>query len=234
MSVFTLAIPCLTTSNLPWFMDLTFQVPMQYCSYSIGLYFHHLSHAQLSVVFALAPSLRSVLELFIHWSTVAFWLLLTWGVHLSVSCLFAFSYCSWGSQDKNIVMVCHSLLQWTTVCQNSPPWPIHLGWPYTACLIVSLSLTRLWSMWSHWLVFCDCGFQSVIHIYAFFFIFFPFMVYPRRLSIVPCAKQWDFAVYWFFNKSFRISRAFCTTQLIIWFLFFGTVMVGWRSAFSQP
>ena len=28
----TLAISCLTTSNLPWFMDLTFQVPMQYCS----------------------------------------------------------------------------------------------------------------------------------------------------------------------------------------------------------
>ena len=33
--------------------------------------------------------------------------------------------------------------------------------PYVACLIVSLSWTRLWSMWSNWLVFCDCGFQSV-------------------------------------------------------------------------
>ena len=32
MLTFTLAISCLTTSNLPWFMDLTFQVPMQYCS----------------------------------------------------------------------------------------------------------------------------------------------------------------------------------------------------------
>jgi len=32
MSTFTLAISHLTTSNLPWFMDLTFQVPMQYCS----------------------------------------------------------------------------------------------------------------------------------------------------------------------------------------------------------
>ena len=32
MSMFTLSISCLTTSNLPWFMDLTFQVPMQYCS----------------------------------------------------------------------------------------------------------------------------------------------------------------------------------------------------------
>ena len=32
MSMFTLAISCLTTFNLSWFMDLTFQVPMQYCS----------------------------------------------------------------------------------------------------------------------------------------------------------------------------------------------------------
>ena len=32
MSIFTLAMSCLTTSNLSWFMDLTFQVPMQYCS----------------------------------------------------------------------------------------------------------------------------------------------------------------------------------------------------------
>ena len=32
MLMFTLAISCLTTCNLSWFMDLTFQVPMQYCS----------------------------------------------------------------------------------------------------------------------------------------------------------------------------------------------------------
>ena len=30
MSMFTLAISCFTTSNLPWFMDLILQVPMQY------------------------------------------------------------------------------------------------------------------------------------------------------------------------------------------------------------
>ena len=34
---------------------------------------------------------------------------------------FAFSYCSWGSQGKNTEVVCHSLLQWTTFCQISPP-----------------------------------------------------------------------------------------------------------------
>ena len=32
MLIFTLAISCLTASNLPWFMNLIFQVPMQYCS----------------------------------------------------------------------------------------------------------------------------------------------------------------------------------------------------------
>ena len=62
------------------------------------------------------------------------------------------------SRDK---VICHSLLQWTTFCHNSPPWPVHLGWPYMAWHIVSLSQARLWSIWPDWLVFCDCGFQSV-------------------------------------------------------------------------
>ena len=53
-------------------------------------------------------------------------------------CLLYFSYCSWGSQGKNTEVVCHSLLKWTTFCQNFPPWHIHLGWPYTAWFIVSL------------------------------------------------------------------------------------------------
>ena len=32
MFMFTFAFSCLTMSNLPWFMDVTFQVPMQCCS----------------------------------------------------------------------------------------------------------------------------------------------------------------------------------------------------------
>ena len=31
-------------------------------------------------------------------------------------------------------MVCHSLFQWTTFFQSSPPWPVSLGWPHTAWL----------------------------------------------------------------------------------------------------
>ena len=48
--------------------------------------------------------------------------------------IFAFSYSSWSSQGKNVQVACHSLLQWTTFCQNCPPWPVRLGWPYTAWL----------------------------------------------------------------------------------------------------
>ena len=51
-----------------------------------------------------------------------------------MSCIFAFSYCSWGSQGKNTEVVCHSLLQWSTFCQISSPWPACLGWPHTALL----------------------------------------------------------------------------------------------------
>ena len=48
------------------------------------------------------------------------------------------SYCSWGFQGKNTEVVCHSLLQWTTFCQISPPWPVRLGLPHGHGL-VSLS-----------------------------------------------------------------------------------------------
>ena len=41
---------------------------------------------------------------------------------------FGFSYCSWGSRSKNTGVVCHSLLQWITLCQNSSLLPIHLEW----------------------------------------------------------------------------------------------------------
>ena len=71
--------------------------------------------------------------------------------HLLVSYLFAFSYCSWDFWGKNTGVSCHSFL-WTTFCQNSPLWPVCLGWPCTTWLIASSSYSkllrhcRLWSM----------------------------------------------------------------------------------------
>ena len=72
-SMFALAISCLTTSNLPWFIDLTFLVPMQNCS---------LQHRTLLLspvpsttgccfYFGCIPSF--FLEVFLHWSLVAYW-----------------------------------------------------------------------------------------------------------------------------------------------------------------
>ena len=107
--------------------------------YSIRLYFDHQSHPQLGIVFALAPSLHSFWSYFSSLLQLHIEHLLTWEVNLSASYLFAFSYCSWGSQGKYTEVVCHSLLQWTMFCQNSSPWPVHLGWPCMAWLIVSLS-----------------------------------------------------------------------------------------------
>ena len=47
MLMFILAIPCLSTSNLPWFMDLTFQAPVHIVLYSIGPCFQNQSLPQL-------------------------------------------------------------------------------------------------------------------------------------------------------------------------------------------
>ena len=98
------------------------------------------------------------MELFMHSSPVACWTPTDVGFHLLVSYLSDFSKCSWNSRGKNIEVVCHSILQWTAFCQSSP-WSVHLGWPYMAWFITSLSNTRLWPIWSFCLAFCDCGFH---------------------------------------------------------------------------
>ena len=75
-----------------------------------------------------------------------------------MSYLFVFSHCSWGSQGKNTEVVYHSLFQWTTFCQTSPPWPDCLGWPHTAWRsFTELDMTVV--LWSDWLVVHDCNFS---------------------------------------------------------------------------
>ena len=109
MLTFTLAISCLTTFNLPWFMDLTFQVPMQYCSLQHQTLLLSPVTSTAGCWFCFGSVSSFFLELFLHWYPVVY-------VHLSVSYLFAFPYYSWVSQGKNTEVVCHSLLQWTTFC----------------------------------------------------------------------------------------------------------------------
>ena len=112
-------------------MGLSFQVPMQYCSLQHGTLLPSPITSTTVYCFCFGSIPSFFLELFLHWCPVANGHLPSWGAHLSVSYLLAFSYFSWGSLGKNSEVVCSSLLHWTTFCQSSPPWPVHLGWPYT-------------------------------------------------------------------------------------------------------
>ena len=73
MSMFTLTISCLTTSNLPWFMDLTFQVPVQYCFFTASDFTSIISHIHNWALFCFGPASSFFLELFLHSSSVAYW-----------------------------------------------------------------------------------------------------------------------------------------------------------------
>ena len=73
MSMFTLDISCLTTSNLPWFMDLTFQIPMQYCSLQHQTLLSPLDTSTTGRYFHLGSASSFLLELFLPSFPVAYW-----------------------------------------------------------------------------------------------------------------------------------------------------------------
>ena len=95
------------------------------------------SHIHSWVFFLLFSIPSFFLELFLHWSSVAYWA----PTNLGSSCFSVLSFCffilfmGFSRQEYwNILLQCHSLLQWTSFCQTSPPWPAHLGWPHRAWL----------------------------------------------------------------------------------------------------
>ena len=134
--MFTLAISCLTTSNLPWFMDLTFRVPMHYCS------LHHWTLLPSPVTFTTGCCFcfgsisLFFLELFLHWSPVAYWA----PTDLGSSSFSVLSFCLF------ILFMGFSRQEyWSGLPFPSPVDILSelstltcLWWPYTACLIVSL------------------------------------------------------------------------------------------------
>ena len=143
MSIFILAISYLTMSNLPWFMDLTFQVLMQYCSLQ-----HHslLSPPDTSTTehcFCFGPTTSFFLELLVialHSSLVAYWTssdlgwVPSWGV-ISFYFFILFMGLLWQEYWSGLPFpspVDHILSEvWL--------WPVRLRWPYRAWLIASLS-----------------------------------------------------------------------------------------------
>jgi len=103
-------------------MGLTFKVLMQYFSLQHqtllsppGIFTteHHLHFG---------PGFSIFWELFLCFSPVAYWILTNLGGSSSSVISFSLFILFMGSWDKNIGVVCHSLLQWTIFCQNSTHW----------------------------------------------------------------------------------------------------------------
>ena len=134
-------------------MDLTFQVPMQYCSLQHWTLLLSPHTSTTGCCFCSGSITSFFLELFLHWSPVSYW---------APTNLF----------QCPIILPFHTvhgvlkarILKWFAVPFSSGPHsvrPLHhdspiLGGP-TGHVLVSLSSTRLWSMWLDWLVFYDYG-----------------------------------------------------------------------------
>ena len=71
--MFALTISYLTTSKLPWFMDLTFQVPIQYYSLQHQTLLSPPDTATTEWCFHFGSGSSFLLELFLHCSPVAYW-----------------------------------------------------------------------------------------------------------------------------------------------------------------
>ena len=134
MSTFTLAI-CLTTSNLPWFMDLTFQVPVQYC------FLQHRTLLLLPVTptvvyyfcFASIPSF--FLELFLHWPPVVYW-----------------APTDLGSSSFSILSFCLFILSILLYHLYSREVSGLFATPWTVFLSMGFSRQEYWSV--HWKDWC--------------------------------------------------------------------------------
>ena len=160
MSTFTLAISCLTTSSLSWFTDLTFQVPMQYCSlqHRTLLLSPVTSTAGYCLCFGSIPSF--FLELFLCWSPVAYWAPTDLG-SFSFSIL---SFCLF-------ILFVHGVLKARILKWFSIPSPVdHILSNLSTMTRPSWVAPRAWLsfieldkavvlVWLDWLIFCEYSFS---------------------------------------------------------------------------
>ena len=112
------------------------------------------------------------LELFLHWSPVAYWA----PTNLGKSSFSVLSFCLFilfmGFSRQEYWMVCHSLLQWIAFCQTSPPWLVHYGWPHRGWLSFIELDKAVVLVWLDWLINCPrssgCagaeGLEELLHI----------------------------------------------------------------------
>ena len=160
MLTFTLAISCLTTSNLPWFMDITCQDPMQYCSLQHRTLLPSPITSTTEYCFSFGSISSFFLQLFLHSSPVAYWAPTDLGnssfsvMSFRLFILFmGFSRQEYWSGLPFPSPVDHSLSELSAMTC--------LSWEAPHGTAHSFTVSRLWSTWSDWSVFCDCGFHSI-------------------------------------------------------------------------
>ena len=154
MLMFTLAISSLTTSNLLWFMDLTFQVPMQYCSLQHWTLLLSPVTSTAGYCFCFGSISSLFLESFLHWSPVAYWAPNDLGSS-SFSILSFFLF----------ILFKARILKWLAIPFSSGPHsvrPLHHDPPALGC---PAGMT-----WFHW-VRQGCG-PSVIRLTSFLWVWF--------------------------------------------------------------
>ena len=160
MLMFTLAISCMTSFQCTLIHEPNIPVPAQFCSLQ-----HHslLSPPDTSTTghhFHFGSASSFFLELFLCSSPVACWT----PTNLTGSpfkvlpfCLFilfmGFSRQECWSGLPFLSPVNHILSELSTM--THPSWVALCDMAHS-----SLSYTKLWFMWSFWLVFCDCSFHS--------------------------------------------------------------------------
>ena len=91
-------------------------IPIQYCSLQHQTLLPTSIKSTPGCCFCVGSISSFFLELVLHWSPVAYWAPTNLGSSFFSVLSFNLFYFSWGTQGKNIEVVCHSLLQWTTFC----------------------------------------------------------------------------------------------------------------------
>ena len=161
MLMFAIAIFCLTTSSLPCFMDLAFRVPMQYFSSQHWTLLLWPVTSTTGWCFCFGSVSSFFLELFLHWILVAYWV----PTDLGRSSFSVLSFClfllftGFSRQEYRSGLPFPSPMDhvlWELSIMNRPSWVALHGMAHSF-----IELDKAWSMWSDWLVFCDCAFHSV-------------------------------------------------------------------------
>ena len=155
MSTYNLAISCLTISNLPWFMDLTFKVPMQYCSLQHQTLFPSPVTFTTGHCFRFGSISSFFLELFLHSSPVAYGAPTDLGsssFSVISFCLFILFMVFSRQEYWSGLAVDHILSDLSTMTR--PSWVAPWAWLGFIELDKAVVL-----VWLDWLVFCEYGFS---------------------------------------------------------------------------